>query len=161
MVLGQLVLLALLLVIAAWSSTTGVAQAWGPSLGGDRWRVVAATVLVLGGALLLVVSARQLGTALTPHPQPRAEATLRTDGLYAAMRHPVYTGVLAVGWGLAVWAGLLVSVALAVALTCLLVVKARYEEQLLTERYPQYPSYAATTGRFLPRLGRRRRPAGS
>jgi protein-S-isoprenylcysteine O-methyltransferase Ste14 len=41
-----------------------------------------------------------------------------------------------------------------IALIVLLNYKASFEEQLLRARYPQYASYAAKTGRFLPKLKR-------
>ena len=58
--------------------------------------------------------------------------------------------------------GSAVQLVVLVALGALLQVKARFEERALTNAYPQYAGYAATTGRFLPGRpgwpGRPRRP---
>jgi protein-S-isoprenylcysteine O-methyltransferase Ste14 len=148
LVAGQFVLLALLVVAP---SLVG-----GPTLGIGGLRPVG-TLLAVAGAVVLLVAAVQLGPALTPHPRPRDDSSLRTTGLYAWVRHPIYTGVLMLGWGLAVRAGLVASVLLACALTVLLHVKARYEERLLVQHHPGYRAYARRTGRFVPRWTARAR----
>jgi protein-S-isoprenylcysteine O-methyltransferase Ste14 len=147
LVTGQMVLLALLVVlpwVTDWSAFSA------PVL-----RSVGYALVLLGGAVV-VVAATHLGDALTAMPTPREGATLRTEGLYAFVRHPIYAGVLAIGWGLALRSELWLGVLLAVALTVLLHVKARYEESLLAVQHPGYPEYAARTARFVPRPRRRR-----
>jgi protein-S-isoprenylcysteine O-methyltransferase Ste14 len=126
---------------------------------GTLWPVgviagVLAGILILGGLVLAVLGVRGLGPALTASPVPKSGTSLVTSGLYGVIRHPIYTGLLAAGlglvalgaspWHLVVWAALVV----------LLSVKARWEERMLTAEHPDYPAYAARTGRFLPRLRR-------
>ncbi|WP_420846353.1 hypothetical protein [Modestobacter muralis] len=65
------------------------------------------------------------------------------------MRHPIYSGLLvfAVGRMLSAGRSRLLPAGL---LTLLLTGKARWEEQLLTARFPDYRQYAASTPRFWP-----------
>jgi protein-S-isoprenylcysteine O-methyltransferase Ste14 len=109
--------------------------------------------LVVGGVALGLVAGTGLGAALTPWPEPNAAGRLRTDGLYGVVRHPIYAAVLLVGFGLALRALSVWTVATALALLILLNVKARYEERLLAARYPEYTDYASRVPRFLPRPG--------
>ena len=145
---------ALAVAIVAVQAVLLVALFAGP--GGDDWatprwlRWLASAVEVAGWAVLLV-AAVNLGRSLTPLPTPTAGGTLRTGGAYRFVRHPIYSGVLALAFAAAATSGSPVKVALAVALLALFWGKARWEEDLLRERYPGYADYAAGTPRFLPR----------
>ncbi len=128
--------------------------------GDDAWptpAVVQAIGLigVLGGVALIAVAALRLGPALTPTPVPTETGSLTTDGLYQFVRHPIYSGVLAAVFGVTVRSGSLLVLAVAIVTVVFFHLKARWEEDRLTEHYVDYPAYAATTPRFLPRPGRR------
>lgn len=110
--------------------------------------------LTAAGLVGIVAASLTLGRALTPTPLPNGRGELRTDGLYRYVRHPIYTGVLAVVVGVTLgsrqWAGL----ALGVVTVVFFAVKARWEEARLDEMFPGYADYAARTPRFVPfRLG--------
>jgi protein-S-isoprenylcysteine O-methyltransferase Ste14 len=130
---------------------------------GEAWRTpvtvfVMAGALLLAGLVILVMSGKQLGSALTPSPVPRAEGSLRTDGLYGLVRHPIYSALLLIGSGLALASRSWVHVVLLVGLAVVLNLKARWEERLLRDRYPTYTAYADRTNRFVPKV--HRRPTG-
>lgn len=108
------------------------------------------------GAVAVVVGGLRLGSSARVHPAPTTGATLRTDGPYRYVRHPIYTGVLAIGASLALTGRTLAHVGAFAARVAVLGIKAGFEERLLADRFSDYPAYAARTGRFLPRLGRRR-----
>ena len=114
-----------------------------------RWAGVA---LMVGGAVIMLVAFLNLGSALTPTPVPVEGAGLRTSGLYARIRHPIYTGLLTLAFGSVVRAPGPWPVFWLVVLAATLTAKAFWEERMLGERYPTYAGYMATTGRFLPRL---------
>lgn len=122
------------------------------------WLEAAGSAAVTAGAVVLVLAAVSLGRSLTALPTPAARGTLRTGGLYRFVRHPIYTGLLALVFGGAVTARSAVRLALAAALLALLNGKATWEEAMLRQRYPEYDEYARRTPRFLPRL---RRSGGS
>ena len=117
-------------------------------------RLVGTMVQWIGGGVI-VIAAWSLGRAARVHPEPTAQASLRTDGLYRFVRHPIYTGVLLVACGTAATAGTVFDLIVAGALIALLSIKARFEERLLGRRFPAYAVYAKATPRFLPRPGRR------
>lgn len=107
-------------------------------------------LLVVVGLVVAVAGASGLGTSLTPMPTPSASSQLRTGGLYRYVRHPIYAGLLLASLGEVVRSASGWKVAAFLALFALFTVKARFEERLLAERYPEYASYAAHTPRFVP-----------
>jgi protein-S-isoprenylcysteine O-methyltransferase Ste14 len=73
-------------------------------------------------------------------------------GIYARVRHPLYTSVMlaSLGWAL-IWQSWPAFFA-ALALLPFFHAKARREEQWLSAQFPGYPDYARRVPRFLPRL---------
>jgi protein-S-isoprenylcysteine O-methyltransferase Ste14 len=121
------------------------------------WLSAAGSTAVVVGAVVLVLAGVNLGRSLTALPTPTARGTLRTGGLYRFVRHPIYSGLLALVLGSAVTSRSVVRLALAAALLGLLLAKAAWEEAMLRQRYPEYEQYARRTPRFVPRLAVRRR----
>lgn len=79
-------------------------------------------------------------------------APLAVSGLHRWMRHPLYSAVLLVVWGMA-RSGL--DLATACWVTLYLIIGSRIEEQRLIARYgDDYRRYCATTPAFLPRWRR-------
>jgi len=108
-------------------------------------------LLGLGGAVGLAgISA--LGRGTTPFPVPRPNARLICSGIYAYIRHPMYTCLMlaSAGW-VALWNSPLALAGL-LGLIVFLRAKAQFEERLLLARFPEYADYAARTPRFLPRI---------
>lgn len=116
------------------------------------------TVGRVAGAVAIVIGALRLGVAASVHPAPTTKAVLRTDGAYLYARHPIYTGVLLLGAAMALTGRSLLHVAAWAALLGVLTIKSRFEERLLSERFPDYGIYASRTRRFLPLPTRRRSP---
>jgi protein-S-isoprenylcysteine O-methyltransferase Ste14 len=105
----------------------------------DWLRLVGIPVL-LTGAALGVWAGRTLGASLTPFPRPRDDGVLVETGPFAVVRHPIYAAGILVFAGF----GLLTSIpatAATVALAALWHFKARVEERLLAERFPEYEDY--------------------
>lgn len=129
--------------------------------GRDDWPVPAALrAACLAGAMLgvlvMLLAGTALGRGLTAVPLPNRHAVLRTGGLYRAVRHPIYTGLLLTTGSFMVASASLPRLAAFVALLALLSVKARWEEVRLIRRFAAYPQYAERTPRFLPGLRPRR-----
>jgi protein-S-isoprenylcysteine O-methyltransferase Ste14 len=104
-------------------------------------------VLVLASALSMTdaldfAGLRQLG-------DPALEPKLVTGGVYAWMRHPVYTGSLLVLWFLP---GMSTNwFALTVAITLYFVIGAQFEERKLERYFGQgYRAYKQRTSMFIP-----------
>jgi protein-S-isoprenylcysteine O-methyltransferase Ste14 len=107
-------------------------------------------ILVVGGVIglwaLHAMGLRQVKV----FPEVANQGKLIVFGPYRRVRHPMYTSVLLVtlAWVLGnplsyrvmLWAGLLM----------ILMVKLRYEERLLMERFPEYEAYQRQTTRLIP-----------
>jgi len=111
-------------------------------------------VLITGGIVLAVRGAVDLDGALTPLPRPRDGAELVETGVYALVRHPIYSGLILAAFGWAIVRVSIVAGALAVVLAAFLRVKSEREETWLGQRFPAYAAYRARTPRLIPRPGR-------
>ena len=143
LVAGQFALIIALAVIPAGSLWPRGPLVW---VVASAFFIVAAVVGVLGGT--------RLGSNLTPNPIPKPGGTLETGGLYRFVRHPIYSAVFALALALTVLGASIAHLAIFVMLVMLLGIKARAEERLLRERFPDYREYQATVGRFIPGIGR-------
>jgi len=104
------------------------------------------------GIGVMVVGAVGLGRGLTAAPLPNEHARLRTGGLYGVVRHPIYSGLLLFTLAQVVASANIATAVAGALLVVLINGKARWEEDRLTERFPDYPAYARRIGRFVPRL---------
>ncbi|GIV09137.1 MAG: hypothetical protein KatS3mg019_1228 [Fimbriimonadales bacterium] len=134
----------LLLVAYAYALATTPSVEWG------AWRWLGAPLLLLGGAVALP-AVRAHGRKLTPLPEPNRALGLQQRGVYASIRHPMYTGLLLITFGAAVVLQKPWGVVGALALTLFFNLKAREEERRLLQSYPEYAEYQTRTGRFLPK----------
>ena len=150
LVAGQFVLIGILVLLPDrrdWPVTAALA--------------VACTVATFVGLAVMVIGAMGLGRGLTATPLPNAHAQLRTGGLYRYARHPIYSGLLLTMTSITVASGSFFRLLTLGVLVLLITLKARWEEQRLTQRFEGYASYAARTPRFVPvRLRRAPRPSG-
>ena len=85
-------------------------------------------------------------------PEPKATARLITSGPYRFIRHPMYSTVLLAGAAFVGADNSGFKLGLWIALGLVLSAKARFEEQLLSEKFSDYPAYRARTKRFVPYL---------
>ncbi|MGE5691265.1 MAG: methyltransferase family protein [Pseudomonadota bacterium] len=142
-VVGQVVLIAAILLSAFL---------------GRGWPArVEPVAVAIGGLLLalgiggLAVGAARLGAALTPFPAPRADAPLRTDGVYGLVRHPMYGGGILIALGWTIVFATVPGLVLTIVLGAFVELKARREERWLEERHPEYAEYRRRTPhRFVP-----------
>ena len=108
------------------------------------WQIVASSFIFVGcvGSLLVL---NKLGKSFSIMPEARV---LVTSGPYAVARHPLYAVEILNIIGASMlfiqpWATLL-----AIAVIALLVVRSHFEEQVLTEAYPEYKDYRSRVKRF-------------
>ena len=141
-VVGQGVLLTAVVLLAVCGYRSGFPM-------GVR---IVGVALMIAGASVALAGAMALGRNLTPLPMPSAQARLVRHGIYAVIRHPLYTSVIAVavGWALVwqSWPALVV----AAALIPFFAAKARREERWLREIFPEYAEYEKRVPRFLSRV---------
>jgi protein-S-isoprenylcysteine O-methyltransferase Ste14 len=122
---------------------------------GDAWRWVGAIIFALASALMIWVHVT-LGKNFSSELRIRSDQELVTWGPYRYVRHPMYTAflLLTVGMGLLSANWLIGSGGLGVAV--FIPLRLHKEEEMMARAFgDRYRQYAATTGRFLPRLSSR------
>jgi protein-S-isoprenylcysteine O-methyltransferase Ste14 len=112
---------------------------------------------MIAGALLCVVSLAfgwrgfvHLGKNLTAFPKPLDDGQLVTTGVYAIVRHPIYTSVLSGCFGYVLLSGSWVAGIVTLVLCGWFEYKSRAEERFLYARFPAYAAYAQSTKKFIP-----------
>ena len=109
-----------------------------------------ALVLFVAALVLAAAAFRSLRGAFQVAPAPKQGAQLVTQGVYSRLRHPMYTAVVSMVCAVALqrpsWAVLLCTVLIIV----FYLVKSRYEERLLAQRYAEYPAYKARSKGVIP-----------
>jgi protein-S-isoprenylcysteine O-methyltransferase Ste14 len=111
-------------------------------------------LLLISGVILFILANKAHGSTnklkLNASPRPNNSAKLVTNGVYAYIRHPIYSSFIQISFGIALLIGNLGSIAVAFASLVFYDFKSRYEERLLIKTYPDYNLYKARTGRFVP-----------
>lgn len=112
--------------------------------------VVTGGLFVIVGLAFMVLGSVGLGRNLSPFPKPKDTSSLVETGVFAIVRHPIYTGIslCAVGWS---WVNH--SIAAFVAALVLLAffdIKARREERWLQAKFSGYEAYRARVKKLIP-----------
>jgi len=115
-------------------------------------------LLCVGGLVMMAAALAAMGRVMQVSPMPREEGRLITRGIYRSLRHPMYTAILLVVIGMLLRQPTLLVAIAGVALTALLLAKARFEEGLLLQRYPDYAGYRRHTWGLIPGIGRKESP---
>jgi protein-S-isoprenylcysteine O-methyltransferase Ste14 len=137
-VIVQFILLGALGASVKWPS--------GPVLFEGAGAFVMAGQLLIGAGMIIVMAAfASLGRALQVSPHPRDGARLVDRGIYRFLRHPMYTTAVICSVGLVLVQPRAMVAAAAVAVIAFYIAKARFEESLLLERYPEYAAYRSRT----------------
>lgn len=125
-----------------------------PSVNRGPGAAAAAIILISISIALLLKSFRDLGDALTPFPESKSGASLKTSGIYRTVRHPIYLALFILSSGVVAWKQSWQSIAVSILLIGLLLYKARYEDSLLLIKFPEAAKYQETTPAFFPKIKR-------
>jgi protein-S-isoprenylcysteine O-methyltransferase Ste14 len=135
-VIAQIALMVLMVVspktLPGW-------PAWSPMF---TWLgTIGGGFLVLAGVLLFIPAIFRLGSNLTAVPYPKERGTLIETGPYRLVRHPIYCGVLLIGFGGALLVHGWLTLGYAILMLLFLDVKSRREEEWLKAKYADYDAY--------------------
>lgn len=120
---------------------------------GDGIAFVSGPGLMVAGASLALAGVVELGpNNLTPFATPVKDNELKTNGVYAISRHPMYAGLLLGGLGLGVATNSFERVIIAAILYVFLDYKATIEENQLKNIHPAYEAYQSTVPKLVPDL---------
>ena len=125
------------------------AQLWhtGAALG------VATVCMVIAGLAFTVWARIVLGRNWSAEITFKQDHELIESGPYALSRHPIYTGLLAMGIGTAVNYGRAVGFVILAGVGAAIWWKAREEERLMSSHFPdEYPRYRARVHAIIPFL---------
>jgi protein-S-isoprenylcysteine O-methyltransferase Ste14 len=111
----------------------------------------AGAFLWLGGAVLSLWPLWYLRRSFSIEPEAR---DLVTNGPYRWARHPIYAVYLLINGGILLGHFTFPFAAVLAAWLVLLLVRVRYEEQVLATTFPQYGEYRRRVGAFGPRFPR-------
>lgn len=109
------------------------------------------TIISLG-FVILIMSFFLLNKNLSPFPSPKKNSILIKHGIYKYIRHPIYTGILCLAFGYAVYTSSVYKLIITFSIFILLYKKSIYEEKKLLSKFKTYALYKNKTGRFLPLL---------
>lgn len=125
---------------------------WLPALSFLREQGALIAGFILGGCGVALAGAGllHLGANLTPFPRPRDNGALVQHGVYAIVRHPIYSGIILGAFGWSLVRGSSVALALSAALLIFFHFKSRREERWLVERYPEYADYQQRVKKIIP-----------
>ena len=131
-----------------------VAQHWAPLPGpGAAW-MIAGTMLAAAGILYRQYAVRWLGAFFRTQVTLLDDHRLITDGPYARLRHPTYSGALLTCVGIGLVTGSLIALAAMVGLPLIaLAYRIRIEERALAEHFgAAWSAYRERTAALIPGL---------
>lgn len=112
--------------------------------------VILGRAFELLGIVGVLVCAASLRRSLTVVPIPKEAGRLSTSGLYRYVRHPMYSSVLLLAFGVSLDSGSAIKYLLTLSLCVLFYLKSVYEEKYLRLKYPEYAEYSTRIPRFVP-----------
>jgi protein-S-isoprenylcysteine O-methyltransferase Ste14 len=135
-----------------------VAPVWHPGLSpgllADLWlvRLLLAVPFAAAAVILGAMGSHHLRHYLTPLPYPVEDSRLVQHGVYAIVRHPLYSSLLSAALAWTLYSLSLTHLLLLIVGFLFFDLKARKEETWLTERHPEYRDYARRVSKFVPYL---------
>jgi protein-S-isoprenylcysteine O-methyltransferase Ste14 len=109
-----------------------------------------AAVIVVVGICFAVWARLILGKNWSPRPSRKERHELVTNGPYAFVRHPIYSGMLLAVFGTALTGSYFAILVLFLA-SLVFLARIPREEKIMLELFPnEYPSYQARTKRLIP-----------
>ncbi len=118
----------------------------------EAFVIWAGLILFAAGVGLRYWGILHLKAQFTRHVTVREGDQIVSTGPYSKLRHPLYTGLFFIGTGMALFfASIIATLAGAILLTVTLLIRIRYEEQLLVSKFgPEYEEWMKRRYRLIP-----------
>jgi protein-S-isoprenylcysteine O-methyltransferase Ste14 len=111
---------------------------------------------VIVGTVINIAGRMQLKGNWANHIKIYEDHSLITKGMYAYVRHPLYSSIILMLYGGAViYSSWLAAVLVSAVFIPAMVYRAKQEEELLVKEFPEYKKYQEQVGLFFPKHRRR------
>jgi protein-S-isoprenylcysteine O-methyltransferase Ste14 len=118
---------------------------------------VLGTAMILTGCAANIKGRFNLGKNWANHIKIYEEHTLVQTGMYRFVRHPLYASIMLMLYGgCLVYRNITAFAAVSFVFIPFMYYRARQEEVLLLQRFPQYKKYMGQTGMFFPVIRKRK-----
>jgi protein-S-isoprenylcysteine O-methyltransferase Ste14 len=117
----------------------------GALLGDANYLHGISTFLTIAAIAIFIAAYIALKPSLRISPIPKPGAELIVVGIYKWFRHPMYLGVMFIGTGFLLNNFNIASTIIWVVLLVNMIIKARYEDELLLIRHPEAKMYQTKT----------------
>jgi protein-S-isoprenylcysteine O-methyltransferase Ste14 len=108
-------------------------------------------ILSIVGLVIAMVARYTLSTNWSSNIDIKKDHELKTDGIYAYARHPIYTGISSMALGTVLVYQSLGSLIIAILVILFFIYKMKNEEALLMEHFPKaYTAYRKRTKAIIP-----------
>ena len=112
---------------------------------------IAADIIVVAGTAFSIWARVVLGRNWSAEVTFKRDHELIESGPYALARHPIYTGLLAMGLGTVLYYGRVIGLVVLVGACGALWWKARQEERIMSQHFPDaYADYKARVRAIIP-----------
>jgi protein-S-isoprenylcysteine O-methyltransferase Ste14 len=144
---GEDILISRLLVAAQFSGIVLACIPFATPQSDSLWPLL---LCVIGAGLGIATLAFNKIGNFNILPEIKSGASLITGGPYRYIRHPMYTALVVMMAGIALYNAHIVNYLGLLLVAVAVFLKAGKEERYLQMRFPQYAAYALNTRRFLP-----------
>jgi protein-S-isoprenylcysteine O-methyltransferase Ste14 len=145
-----------LAALAAFAVAAGVGRLFGLTASSRLWSTgvglgAVCDLIVIAGAAFTVWARVTLGRNWSAEVTFKEDHELIRSGPYALARHPIYTGILAMVLGTAIFSGRALGAAVALAVCAALWWKVRAEERIMSSHFPDaYAAYRSQVHAIVP-----------
>jgi protein-S-isoprenylcysteine O-methyltransferase Ste14 len=128
-----------------------------PSLFLKRFMMILGTVMIVTGCAVNIKGRFNLGKNWANHIKIYKEHTLVQTGMYKIVRHPLYASIILMFYGgCLVYRDVLAFASVSLVFLPFMYYRARQEETLLLQRFPEYEEYKKKTGMLFPMIRTRK-----
>lgn len=118
---------------------------------------IVGSIVVFSGAVLNVIGRFYLGGNWANHIKIYKDHKLVNKGLYKVVRHPLYSSIMVMFIGGCIsYLNIYTFILEITVFVPFMYYRAKQEEKLLSQRFPEYTNYKKSTGMFLPKIIKRR-----
>ena len=139
-------LVVLVLVFRRWLAARYGSVVWPQTMTTD----ILADLATIGGLILFIQSHRALGRNWSFEVVVQEKHELIEKGPYAYLRHPLYSGLLLMFMGMALYCGRTACIIVFVYCFFGVYFKSQMEERLLAKTFPAYSEYKRRTKALIP-----------